>query len=62
MILSVTHHNVIHHSEMADIFIERVPIDDRYPEDHWYSYGDQYQGVSAERYVWIASTNATYRS
>lgn len=47
---------------MADIFIERVSIDDRYPEDHWYGYGDQYQGVSAERYVWIASTNATYRS
>jgi hypothetical protein len=47
---------------MADIFIERVPIDDRYPEDHWYGYGDQYQGVSVERYAWIASTNATYRS
>ena len=62
MILSVTHRNVIHHSGMTDIFIERVPIDDRYPEDRWYGYGDRYQGVSAERYVWIASTNATCRS
>ena len=47
---------------MADIFIERVSIDDRYPENHWSGYGDQYQDISSEKYVWIASTNATYRS